>query len=67
MKNQLIFKLVTNQNIKTTKRSSVKEEDGNYTILNEYIKRDKTIKGTVSLKANGIVSVEEINFTEGVK
>ena len=62
MKKQLVIKLVTNQNIKTTKQSVVKEENGNYTILNEYVKSDKIIKGKINIKASGIVYTEDTEF-----
>ena len=59
---KMIFKMLTNSSVKTTKRTKVSESDGTYLLENEYMVGEKEVKGTISLKSHAIASVETVDF-----
>lgn len=62
MKKQLIIKTMSNQNIKTTKDTKVSQNNGGYVLEGEYMKGDKEVKGKLTIQAQAVAYVEELDF-----
>ena len=67
MKEQKLFKLTTNSNVKTTRNTKLSTNSGNYTLSGEYIVGDKTKKGEIELKASSILYIETTDFSSEEK
>ncbi len=68
MKEQKLFKLTTNSNVKTTRNTKLSANSGNYTLSGEYIVGDKTKRGKIEIMESSILYIETSNFpTEEVR